>query len=189
MSNEDFDIKIFTPMKTAKESEPVVIADEMKKQVVSGNLQKAKQLGKLIAVSFREAAAKEELWNLARECCIDDLSRSVKDQAIILSVFTAEYSLNNFMPDPILSTSALTTLYDTLTEDSPELYSNLLASTAFSFYYMELDGKTADPDVIGRTFAMLCGDKPSKSLACYGRTVFEQSLKQYKAAVEEVNFA
>lgn len=186
--NDDFDIKIFSPVKKTQESEPVVIADEMKRQVLSGNLQKAKQLGKAIADSFPEAAQKEELLTTA-QCCGVELDRAIKDQAIILSVFTAEYCLNHDMPDSILSTSALTMLYDTLTDDAPELYNKLLSSTAFSFYYMNLDGSSADPELIGKTFAMLCGDKNSEALCCYGKTVFQNSLEQYRAAVSAVDFS
>lgn len=187
MNNEDFDIKIFSPVKKSEQAEPVAMADEMKRQVLSGNVQKAKQLGKAIAESFHEAAEKEELWNIAQHCGVT-LDRGVKDQAIILSVFTAEYCLNHYMPDSILSTSALTLLYDTLTDDSPELYNKLLSSTAFSFYYMNLDGTNVDPGAIGKTFAMLCGDKASDEFCCYGRTVFTKSLEQYKQAVDGVDF-
>lgn len=174
-------------MKMANSSEPVVPADEMKRQVISGNLQKARDFGKVLADSFPEAAEKEELLNIAG-CCGVELSRSIKDQAIILCVFTAEYCINNYMPDAILSTTALTMLYDTLTANSPVLYSELLSSTAFSFYYMNTEGKNAEPDTIGKTFAMLCGDKNSESLCCYGKTVFETSLENYKKAVDNIDF-
>lgn len=189
MNNEDFDIKIFSPVKKTVDSEPVVIIDEMKRQVILGNLQKAKALGKAIADYFPEAAKKEELWNMAKCCNISVLNRNIKDQAIILSVFSAEYFLNISMSDTILSTSALTTLYDTLTSDMPELYNELLSSTAFSFYYMNVDRKSADPDLIGETFAMLCGDKNSQELKCYGKSVFNTSIEHYNELMKEINFA
>ena len=191
MHNEDFDIKIFSPVKITsdKEAEPVVIADEMKRQVISGNMQKARMLGRLIADSFREAAEKEELWTMAGCCNITELDRRIKDQAIILSVFTAEYVFNHYMPDPLLSTTAITSLYATLTEESPEHYNNLLASTAFSFYYMNLDGNETAPEVIGKTFAVLCDDDENPDLLCYGKTVFVTSLENYKKAVENVDFS
>lgn len=188
MNHEDFDIKIFSPIKTAESAEPVVIADEMKRQAVSGNLQKAKDLGKSIADFFPEAAEKEELWNMARCCNVQELDRSIKDQAIILSVFTAEYFLNQYLTDAILSTSALTVLYDTLTATLPELYNHLLSSTAFSFYYMNVDRKDADPEIIGQTFAMLCGDKNAKDLCCYGESVFNTTLDHYKEIADSINF-
>ncbi|MBQ8209597.1 MAG: hypothetical protein IJZ35_03315 [Clostridia bacterium] len=189
MNHEDLDIKIFSPIKKSETEEPVVIVDEMKRQVLSGNMQKAKALGKAIADFFPEAAEKEELWNMAKCCNICELDRNIKDQAIILSVFTAEYFLNINLPDAILSTSALTVLYDTLTADMPELYNHLLSSTAFSFYYMNMDRKSADPALIGQTFAMLCGDKNSKELCCYGETVFKTSLEHYKALMDSVDFS
>lgn len=188
MNNDDFDIKIFSPIKKSESEEPVAIIDEMKRQVLSGNLQKAKDLGKAIADFFPEAAQREELWNMAKCCNVSELDRNIKDQAIILSVFTAEYFLNLYMPDSILSTSALTVLYDTLTADMPELYNHLLSSTAFSFYYMNVDRKAADPELIGKTFAMLCGDKNSEALRCYGKTVFETSLEHYKDLTASADF-
>lgn len=189
MHNEDHDIKIFSPVKKVEEPETVVIADEMKRQAISGNLQKAKYLGEAIAKSFREAADKKELLHLSENCGVKELTRSIKDQAIILSVFAAEYALNHYLTDSILSTTAISQLYDTLTDDSPELYSNLLASTAFSFYYMNIDLKNVDTEIIGKTFAVLCDDDYNESLFCYGKTVFVTSLDSYKAAIENVDFA
>lgn len=188
MNHEDFDIKIFSPVKKSENAEPVVIADEMKRQVLSGNLQKAKDLGRSVAEFFPQAAEKEELWTMAKNCCIPELDRNIKDQAIILSVFAAEYFLNLYFTDAILSTSALTVLYDTLTANLPELYNHLLSSTAFSFYYMNVDRKHADAQIIGKTFAMLCGDKDSEELCCYGVSVFNTTLEHYKEIADKVDF-
>ena len=187
MHNEDYDIKIFTPIKSGSTPEPVVIADEMKRQVISGNMQKASELGNAVAISFREAAEKDELLNIANGCGVE-LTRDIKDQAIILSVFTAEYAFNRFLNDPILSTTAVSKLYDTLTKDSPELYNNLLASTAFSFYYLNIDVENINNDVIGKTFAALCNDKTNEALFCYGQTVFSTSLEHYRNTIAGVNF-
>ena len=189
MYNDDRDIKIFSFIKKTDEPEAVVIADEMKRQAISGNLQKAKNLGEVIANSFREAADKKELLHLSADCGVAELKRNIKDQAIILSVFAAEYALNHFLTDSILSTTAISQLYDTLTDDSPELYSNLLASTAFSFYYMNIDIRNIDTDVIGKTFAVLCDDDFNESLFCYGKTIFSSCVESYKKTIESVDFA
>lgn len=186
--HEDLDIKIFSPLKTKENSDPVIIVDEMKRQTILGNLQKAKALGKAIADFFPEAAEREELWNMAKCCNVTELDRSIKNQAIILSVFAAEYYLNISLADPILSTSALTTLYDNLTAEIPELYNELLSSTAFSFYYMNVDRKAADVSVVGKTFAMLCGNKNDTSLCCYGEQVFNTSIEHYKELTEKIDF-
>ena len=188
MKNEDYDIKIFSPVKKIDETEAQVVADEMKKQIISGNTQKAKDLGKRIGETFPDAAAKEELWNMAG-CCGVELDRSIKDQAIILSVFTAEYCLNTYMPFKILSTTAVSTFYDTLISDAPDLYNNLLSSAAFSFYYIDARNDNVDSESIGKTFAMLCGNKESEDLICYGKSVFETSLETYKAELNKVDFA
>lgn len=189
MFNDDRDIKIFTAIKKADEPEAVVIADEMKRQAISGNLQKAKNLGEVIAKSFREAADKKELLHLSENCGVAELTRNIKDQAIILSVFAAEYALNQYLTDSILSTTAISQLYDTLTDDSPELYSNLLASTAFSFYYMNIDLKNVDTEVIGKTFAVLCDDDFNESLFCYGKTIFVTSVEGYRKTIGTIDFA
>ncbi len=185
--NEDYDIKIFSPVKKAETPEKVTIADEMKRQVISGNVQKARALGKKIAESFKESADKNELFNVSIKCGIKEFTRAVKDQAIILSVFAAEYMLSNYIKDPILSTTAISELYDTLTEDSPALYGKLLSSTAFSFYYMNIDADNISTEVIGKTFAVLCDDDNNESLFCYGKTVFEMSCESYKAEIDTTN--
>ena len=151
-------------------------------------MQKASRLGEAIAESFRQAAEKDELLSIAKGCGVE-LSREIKNQAIILSVFTAEYAFNKLLNDPILSTTAVSKLYDTLTKDAPELYNNLLASTAFSFYYMNIDTENVDTDVIGKTFAVLCDDDNNEALYCYGKTVFCTSLEAYRQAIGNVDFA
>ena len=188
MNNEDLDIKIFSPIKKAPTQEPVVIADEMKRLVISGNIDKAKKLGEAIADSFPESAKKKEFFTIATQCGVEDFTRAIKNQAIILAVFTAEYCLNNFMPDSILSTTALSTLYATLTLESPALYNDLLASTAFSFYYMNIDDKNADPTVIGKTFAVLCDMDDCDCIKKCGETIFKTCLEQYKAMAKSVEF-
>ncbi len=181
--NEDCDVKIFTPVSEAFDDN-ITIADKMKRQVVSGGLQKARLLGKSIAESFPQEAEKEDLWNTARDCGVE-LTRDIKDQAIILSVFSAEYSINKYISDPVFATTALAALYDALTDDQEELYNKLLSSTAFSFYYMNAEDKSLiNAKMAGKTFAMLCGDEESKHLINYGETIFNRRVEKYKKMIE-----
>ena len=53
---------------------------------------------------------------------------------------------------------------------------------------MNVDRKHADEEIIGQTFAMLCGDKHSKDLCCYGESVFRTTLEHYKEIADSVNF-
>ena len=54
---------------------------------------------------------------------------------------------------------------------------------------MNLDGNETAPEVIGKTFAVLCDDDENPDLLCYGKTVFVTSLENYKKAVENVDFS
>ena len=54
---------------------------------------------------------------------------------------------------------------------------------------MNVDRKAADAAVVGETFAMLCGDKNSQQLRCYGASVFNTSIEHYKELTAEIDFA
>ena len=179
----DEDIKIFNRSKPLASSDSGPMADDLKRQVVSGNMQRARDLGKDIALSFRRAAAKDELLGIAESVGVEQ-DRAIKDQAILLSVFTAEYCIKRHVANQSLVAAAVAELYDNLLEDTPLLYQDLLRSPAFTFYYMNTDDE-ADPDQIGKTFAMLCGSPRDVKLATYGAQVFVKAQETYEAFIRD----
>ena len=189
VNKEDSDIKIVDGQfgKSDDFFDALEFIEETKKQRFNGNDARAKMLGANIVSSFSYTAAPDDLLALAADYEVE-VTPEILCQIKILSVFAAEVCLNSLLPSAMLSGVAVNALYDVLDRVSPEFYSELYNSTAFSFYYMCLK---ADADVagsIGRRFAMLCGDRDSRKLAFFGKKLYELNTQVYTKAITGVPF-
>ena len=186
-----------TDMKIVGEQQPRVHYDhfnaldfirETKLQRFNGNTAKAKTLGANIVSAFSYKAAPEELYNMAKEMGVE-INDQILMQIKILSVFSAEYCLNNFLPSPMLSTVAVQELYDVLMEISADFYDELSRSTAFSLYYMCVKQNGAGARSIGEQFAMLCGKNGEENYIQFGIKQHELNTEVYKKAIQGFAFA
>ena len=189
VNREDSDIKIADGKfgKSDDFFDAVEFIEETKKQRFNGNNAKARALGANIVSSFSYSAAPDELLALAEEFGVE-ITPEVLLQIKILSVFTAEVCLNSMLPSAMLSGVAINALYDVLDRVSPEFYSVMYNSTAFSFYYMCLKNGDDVAGSIGRRFAMLCGDRDSRPLAFFGKKLYEVNTAVYTKAISGVAF-
>ena len=184
--NEDSDMKIVGSSQLQKEDafDVIQLINETKHQRFNGNSAKAKALGANIVSAFSYKAAPEELQQMAESSGVE-ITDNVLLQMKILSVFSAEFCLDNYLPSAMLSTVAVSELYDVLEEVSPDFYEELSKSTAFSFYYLCLKKNGEDTSTkIGRQFAAACGDKDNDALAELGTQLHDINVKVYKKAIQ-----
>ncbi len=160
---------------------------ESKQQRFNGNTAKAKALGSNIVSAFSYKAAPEELYNMAKEMGIE-IDAQILLQIKILSVFSAEYCLNNYLPSPMLSTVAIGELYDVLMEISADFYEELSRSTAFSLYYMCAKENDSCMRKVGEQFAMLCGKKDEENYIQFGINQHKLNTEVYKKAIQGFAF-
>lgn len=188
--NEDSDMKIVGSSHFTKEEgfDVIQFVEETKLHRFNGNSAKAKALGSNIVSAFSYKAATEDLTALANEYGVI-ITDSVLLQIKILTVFSAEYCIDNFLPSAMLSTVAVGELYDVLQEVSPELYDELSKSTAFSFYYLCLKaGNDSEDKCIGAQFAASCGKKDDASLAAFGAELHRINVQVFKKAIQGFRF-
>ncbi len=184
--NEDSDMKIAGASQLKKEDvfDVIQLINETKNQRFNGNSAKAKALGANIVSAFSYRAAPDELEQLASKLGIE-ITEDILLQIKILSVFSAEYCLDNFLPSAMLSTVAVSELYDVLEDVSPDFYEELSKSTAFSFYYLCLKDNDGKTDIrIGEQFAASCGNKDDAALAEFGTQLHNINVKVYKKAIQ-----
>lgn len=184
--NEDSDMKIVGSSQLKKEDafDVIQLINETKNQRFNGNSAKAKALGANIVSAFSYKAAPEELQLMAERCGVE-ITADVLLQIKILSVFSAEFCLDNYLPSAMLSTVAVSELYDVLEEVSPDFYEELSKSTAFSFYYLCLKNNDDSVDVrIGEQFAAACGKKDDKAFSELGTQLHNINVKVYKKAIQ-----
>lgn len=188
---DDTDMKIVGELKPRMNYDHFDALDfirETKLQRFNGNTAKAKTLGANIVSAFSYKAAPDELYNMANEMGIE-IDAQLLLQIKILSVFSAEYCLNNYLPSPMLSTVAVQELYDVLMEISPDFYDELSRSTAFSLYYMCAKQNSACARKIGEQFAMLCGKSGEEKYIQFGIKQHTLNTEVYKKAIQGFAFA
>lgn len=187
---EDSDMKIVGAAKLSAEDsfDVVKLVEETKVQRFNGNHAKAKTLGANIVSAFSYKAAPEELTNLAKEHNIE-LTDELLLQMKILTVFSAEFCLDSFLPSPMLSTVAVAELYDVLEDISPDFYEELSRSAAFSFYHLSLKKECEDKaGCVGEQFAALCGKKGEPDYIALGTELHNININVFKKAIQSFRF-
>ena len=185
---EDSDMKIVGASVDRKEEiDTAGFLAELGREHFNGNYAKAKTLGANIVSAFSYRAAPEELTALLKESGVEP-NETILLQTRILSVFSAEYCLNAFLPSPMLSGVAVGELYEVLMQVSPDFYETLSHSTAFSFYYLALQAKKDAPRRIGEQFAILCGNGADEALCALGERLHRMNTDVYKKAINSFAF-
>ena len=181
---DDSDMKIVgAPQKKADDVDFQGFLAESSRQHFNGNIAKAKTLGANIVSSFSYRAAPAELVDFVMENGVLP-TEDVLLQTRFLSVFSAEVSLERYLPSPLLAEIAKSAMYDVLMQFSPDFYNSLARSGAFSFYYMRAGkGGVSDADV-GKQFAMLCGKGDDPVYAALGEKLHRMSLSVYRKAIQ-----
>ena len=181
---DDSDMKIVgAPQKSADDVDFQGFLAESSRQHFNGNIAKAKTLGANIVSSFSYRAAPAELVDFVMENGVTP-TEDVLLQARFLSVFSAEISLERYLPSPLLAEIAKSAMYDVLMQFSPDFYNSLARSGAFSFYYMHAGKGDVSDKEVGRQFAMLCGRGDDPACASLGEKLHRMNTSVYRKAIQ-----
>lgn len=148
--NDDDDIKIapdtFTAVATDSAEEA---ARQFLKQKNSGNIEKARELGK----TFSDAIIHIENGPLGKEtaCTVREWHHKLLLYSYVVNRVIAEYS-----PNSILAQTSLNVFYSGIEAESPELHSHVSDMAAFSLYVLCERTKNRNSDDIGEIYANLC---------------------------------
>jgi len=152
MSN-DFDMKIVGDVSFSslgKEQNAQNDSNEYEKQKKSGNLIRAKTLGKKLAEDFIANCHSEELVVSEEE------SEQLNLQKILLLSFTVMAGLEQFCPNLTIANTARSVFFEELSRLDKVLFDKSSDTGAFSFYYLSFRRGNDIERRIGQTFAMLC---------------------------------
>ena len=178
--HDDSDVKIFkAPTADNDTSDLFAVAEEIKRNILNGNSDKAKALGKELA------SLSPESENLINELT-ETLDAEIKNQCRLLMVFSAEYTLLSELK-PILATAANESLYDGLKKDAPVFYDSISNGAAMSFYYLAVKQRDVIK-AVGENFAMLCNAKGNKTVSELGSKIFLTTCKHVVKTVEKYDF-
>uniref|UniRef100_UPI003FF09789 hypothetical protein n=1 Tax=Candidatus Fimivicinus sp. TaxID=3056640 RepID=UPI003FF09789 len=188
---DDSDMKIFGVKESPDVSdgaEVQALAQEMKRQRLNGNSERAKQLGIRLAALAPDSADEDSL-DLIRLLGDPLPATEIMCQIRILLIFTAESCLHLYTPTPLLATTAVNALYDKLIEDDPGFYDTISNGAAFSFYYLALRHSGKTDENIGMTFAMLCGEEHDAALIQLGERVYQYVTRKVREIIDGIQFA
>lgn len=125
-------------------------AAEYLKQKDVGNIEKAGQLGELLA---------KELWGVAQELLMKEEDQ-VTDRIVHQKILLYTYAVNSFVadsaPNSLLAETALSVFYSEVEELSKVLFQHISDTAAFSLYILNQRSGGVEED-IGRIYAKLSG--------------------------------
>lgn len=187
---DDSDMKIFgeqSAEEAASAAEIQQLMQEMKRQRLNGNSDKAKKIGARIA-SLVPGSDNDDIVELNN--VLKDLLTApyVMYQIRVLIIFTAESNLHRLLPTSFLATTAINALYDTLIEAEPRFYDNISDGTAFTFYYLRLRSGGDIGRGIGEAFAMLCDRENDEKAIALGAEVYHYICKKIDEFIDEADF-
>ncbi len=155
---------------------------ELNREKENGNLEKARGLG---------AAAAAEVYadDGASFFGIDSSeSPQMREQRQMLLAFAAVVGFDKYVPNAHCARAALSTFYETLKRDAPQIYDDVERSFAFSFYFLEYHRGRDVAAAIGHTFAMLCSRPEDAVYAQLGKALYLRFLDVIQSMAEQTGF-
>jgi hypothetical protein len=175
----DGDIKIFTAAGAAAQppgEDLDALAQETEAQRASGNLGKAKQLGRGLS-SF--SANSPELLALAESFGFS-LNPEREQHLHVLMLFSAQAALQELLAPKLLAEAAVTTMNNALINHEKAFWDTVSDGRVFTQYLLALRdpvGEAKNAERIGGVFAQLCGQEDNPDLRALGASVFETAYK------------
>ena len=186
-SHDDSDIKIFSS--SNKESEITkdhsfnIINQELNEQTINGNISKSKKLGNIFADMV--FIGKDDI-NTIPLVEKDDI---FLNQCRILCALTIVVGIETFAPNHLVARTSVSNFYESLHNNSPELYKDLEISAAFSFYFLDIRrGDTNVDEKIGTTFAMLCLQKENPDYIKQGKLLYNNFIQKTEKIIKDMGF-
>lgn len=171
---EDTDVKIFSGSGAARirptEDDG---AAEFVRERDNGNIDKAKQLGKMLARRLRW------LW------CFGD-NTQVSDQKKVLFSYVAVKVIGRQIQSSLLGQAALGEFYRSVKIHSQRDYDKIQDSVAFTKYL--LSEQKAAKNAIGGVFAELCGQRDNNALKNKGMQLYYRYTSDCMATCNQIHF-
>ncbi len=153
----------------------------------NGNIDKAKKLGTALA-QISPIGDEPLSLNLKEHVPQKFLTADMLYKIKVLIVFACETLLQIEIPVSILSTTAITSMYDEIERQSPVLYSNISSGAAFSFYYLAFQKGGDVCENVAEAFAMLCEVKNKDGFVSVGKIIWNRAAQLIEQEIEKADF-
>lgn len=150
------------------------IAQLLHNERENGNLDKARELGKRVAV---------DLYNFSVNS--GEYSKEIKQEMKVLYAFVIDYVLNNYLPNSIVSQTALSEYMTTLKNIDEDFYDHIQVSGSYSVYVLKSRKDIDLADKIGKSFAKVVDFDDDPSWVNIGSQLYNNWLA---GLTEKINF-
>ena len=183
------DVKIYISKKELnKNCEIAAAVNDVRIHRATGNIEKARRLGEALATISPTSDGENISVNLRDHLAPKFFNQDILYQIKVLLVFACETLIQLEIPVSILSTAAITAMYEKMEKQSPGFYKNISNGAAFTFYYLALQKKGDLAENIGEAFAMLCSVKNKESFVAAGKTVWNIAVDLIVKEIEKCTF-
>ena len=183
------DVKIYVSKKEMNKnaSEFAGNFDAVMRNRANGNIDKARRLGESLATMTPTSDGDGIFVNLKDHLSPKFFVQDILYQIRVLLVFACETILQIELPSELLSTTAISSMYHAIEEDTPGFYSNIANGAAYTFYYLAVQKGGDISENIGEAFAMLCSVKNKESFVLAGKTVWNIAVDIIEKEIEKVD--
>ncbi|MDR1734652.1 MAG: hypothetical protein LBR73_07230 [Oscillospiraceae bacterium] len=168
----DEDIKIYTPPQAGAAADELDdLAAQRSTLVLSGQMEKAKRLGRELAQKDADSA---EVAPLVRGYHYD-LDAAAKQNLRVLLLFCAQQAIDGLVLPELLADAATAALQTELAETAPAFWGTVSDGMAFTQYLLSLRNIGDLNDAvcaIAGTFARMCGQEDNEDLHGLAKDVF-----------------
>ncbi len=171
------DVKIYVSKKemNKNKSDLSIAFDDVIKNRANGNIDKARKLGEVLA-TISPTGDEGIILPLKDHLAPRYFTQDILYQMKVLLVFACETLLQIEIPVSIVSTAAITAMYEKIEKMSPGFYDNITNGAAYSFYYLAVQKGGDISANIGEAFAMLCSVKNKEGFVLAGSTVWNMAV-------------
>ena len=157
-------------------------------QRTNGNIDKARKLGETLATITPTGSGDGIIVDLKDHLAPRYFAPDILYQIKVLLVFACETLLQLEIPVSVVSTTAISSMYENIKLNSQGFYDNISNGAAFTFYYLAIQKDGELSDNIGEAFAMLCSVKNKEGFIKAGKTVWNLAVDIIEKEIEKANF-
>ena len=146
-----------------------------------GNTQKARQFGVEMVKDLLDC-----VWTSSPDM-VDP--REFELQLKILFAYAVHRIVEDYSPNPIVANACVSSFYECLENEEPELFQKITQSPAFSLYlYLHRSGEE-NAESVGKTFAGLCSSSLDEQTKSIGETAYCRFMGSIANKLATVGFA
>ncbi|MBR3817023.1 MAG: hypothetical protein IKJ27_09895 [Clostridia bacterium] len=186
----DSDVKIYHSKSELNKcgNDLTVAFDAVIAHRTNGNIDKARKLGEILATITPTGNGDGIIVDLKDHLAPRYFAPDILYQIKVLLVFACETLLQIEIPESVVSTTAISSMYESIRLNSQGFYSNIANGAAFTFYYLAIQKEGELSDNIGEAFAMLCSVKNKEGFVKAGKTVWNLAVDIIEKEIEKTNF-